>query len=193
MIETIIETMGIEGALILTFLEYACFPIPSEIVLPMLGYQASKNGGYFWVLILSVVVSLIACLILYCMGYYGGSILLNKISNKWKKSKKGIEMCEKFLQKHTKFTLVVARMLPLSRTYISLASGALKCSFYPYLFCSMIGISIWNAILIGFGYFFFANIGALTATYEKYKILILLALSVSIILLLVKKYCSKKR
>lgn len=193
MIDRVINTMGIKGALLLTFLEYACFPIPSEVVLPVLGYQVNKEGNFIGILILSIIVSLIACIILYSVGYYGGSVLLDKIYNRFNKSRKGIDACKKFIEKHAKFTLIVARMIPLSRTYISLVAGALKCSFYPYLFCSMIGIGIWNAILIGFGFMLFTNIGLVSVIYEKYKILILIALSVSIIVLLVKKYCTKKR
>ena len=192
MVEKIVNSMGIKGILTLTFLEYACFPIPSEFVLPMLGYVSSSTSNYLLLVILSLIVSLIACIILYCIGYYGGSLVIDKIYNKYKKSKKGIDICKQFISKHTKITLILARMIPLTRTYISLVAGTLKCPFYTYLFTSMIGIGIWNSILIGMGYAFVSNIDSIAPLYNKYKILILLLLSVSIIMLLYKKFKNKE-
>jgi len=192
MVEKIVNSMGIKGVLTLTFLEYACFPIPSEVVLPMLGYSVSDSGKYILLVILSVIVSLIACIILYCVGYYGGVILIDKMYSKYKGCKRGIDACKRFISDHTKTTLIFARMVPLTRTYISLVAGTLKCPFYTYLFTSMIGIGVWNSILVGMGYAFASNFEVISQIYNKYKILILILLSVSILVLLYRRFIKKE-
>ena len=39
---------GTLAAFLLIFLEYACFPMPSEVILPLSGAVAALNGDSFW-------------------------------------------------------------------------------------------------------------------------------------------------
>ena len=193
MINKIVNLMGVKGALILVFLEYLCFPIPSEVVLPIMGYFANYQGNFVWMIFLSIIASLMASLLLYLVGYYGGSKLLNTIYNKFSWSNKSIDFSQRLIEKHSKIALCLSRVIPLSRTYISLVAGMFKCELATYIFYSSLGITIWNTILISLGYIMFDNLNVLEVIYGKYKMLILIAFSVSIIVIFMRKLLLKKR
>ena len=82
-------------------LEYACFPIPSELVLPFLGYVSNKNFySLFGVIIMSIIMGYIGSLICYLVGYYGGSKIYNKIYNKFPRWRKGLDNSYRFFYKY---------------------------------------------------------------------------------------------
>ena len=145
------------------------------------------------IIIVSIIISLITCIALYCAGYYGGSVLLDKLSKKSNKCKNGIEFSQKIIERHGIISITVARLIPFSRTYISLVAGSLKCNFYSYIIGSSLGISVWNIIAIKLGITIFDNMSFLKDISTNYKILILIFVNVSIIVLLVRKYIIKKR
>lgn len=144
-------------------------------------------------ILMSVVFSLFVCIGLYVLGYYGGSVVLSKLTFRPKKYNKCIEASKRFIQNHDKISIVLARLIPFSRTYISLAAGVLKCEFYSYVICSSIGITIWNSVLVMLGFTIFDNLFLLKQICKDYKILILIFVNVSIILFLVRKILKKVR
>ena len=74
------DKFGLFMVFMLVMLEYACFPIPSEIILPFMGYVAKMNCyDLFGVIIMSVLMGCLGSLICYLIGYYGGSKIFNKI------------------------------------------------------------------------------------------------------------------
>ena len=52
-LSTIIFELGYIGIFISTALEYACFPVSSEILLPFIGYSVAKTGLSFGLSLLS--------------------------------------------------------------------------------------------------------------------------------------------
>ena len=49
-------------------------------------------------------------------------------------------------------SVFTARMIPLAHTAISLVAGAYKMPLLQFIFYSLNGIILWNAILITLGY-----------------------------------------
>ena len=142
---------------------------------------------------LVTIFSLIFMLIFYGVGYYGGCKVLSKIHLKSTKAKRSISYVNKILKKHGNLSILIARMIPFSRTYVSLLAGVYKFDLYSYIFYSFFGIFIWNAIIVSLGFSLFINLDYISYFYQNCKILILIIISVSIILLLRWKNNSKKR
>lgn len=184
---------GLFAMFFLILIEYACFPISSEIVLPFSGAVASlQHIPFFFVLPVSVAAGLIGTSICYAIGYWGGAHLIEKITNRFPKSKKGIDAsCRKFDKNGSK-AVCLGRLIPICRTYIAFAAGIAKQKFSLFLTASFIGISIWNFILIGFGYYLRENWNLVEQYYKDYKTIFLIAIFVVIIIFFLKKYLSKK-
>ena len=72
------------GTLLVTLLEYANFPLPSEIVLPLIGVASSQyNISLLNMIITSSFGGIIGSLTNYFIGYKYGESILNIISNKY--------------------------------------------------------------------------------------------------------------
>ncbi len=185
---------GLLGVFILIVLEYACFPIPSEVVLPFVGFIASLNEySLVGVILMSVIMGYVGSLICYLGGYYGGSYLYNKIYNKFNKLQKGMDEANEKFTKYGNLSVFICRVIPLCRTYISFLAGIFKQSLFKYSIYSILGISVWNSILIVLGYFLMNNWQLVSFYYDKYKIILLIILVMVMFFLLIKSIKKRKK
>ena len=71
--------------------EYACLPLPSEVVLPLSGAMAVSSGRpLLLVIFISVVAGLLGSMICYSIGYSGGSRVLEFMKHRYPSTKRGI-------------------------------------------------------------------------------------------------------
>lgn len=191
-----IQSFGYIGIFIAVFLEYACLPLPSEILLPFIGLLASyDNFGFIPAIIVSIVAGLIGSTICYILGYFGGAPIIEWLTNKSPSTKKSAEKINSFLEKYEKAAVFLARLLPLTRTYISIAVGAVKMKYSEFILYSFGGITIWNIILISLGYFLGENTDLIQKVLKQYSVIALLIGLLILIFItykLVKKYKKQK-
>lgn len=186
------DKYGLLMIFLIIMFEYACFPIPSELVLPFLGYVSNYNFyNLFGVIIMSVIVGYIGSLICYLVGYYGGSKIYNKIYNKIPKWRKGLDASHGFFYKYGNISVMVGRVIPMFRTYVSFFAGLFKQSLFKYSLYSIVGITVWNAILITLGYYLSYKWELVESYYEKYKILFLIIIITLLIIFLIYKVYKK--
>lgn len=151
-------------------LEYANLPLPSEVVLPLAGVLCVLfNLNLYLVLGVSILGGIFGALINYCLAYKYGHNLINWITNKIPKSKKSLEASYSFFEKHNNLAVLLARLIPLARTFISIIAGTLKMNCFKFIIFSAIGISVWNSALILGGYIFFDNMEAITSILTTYS------------------------
>lgn len=172
---------GVWAMFFIILIEYACFPISSEIVLPFSGAVASaQNVNYFVILFLSIIAGIIGTTFCFCIGRFGGTALIETIIRKFPKAEHGLKSSQDKFKKYGGFAVCFGRLIPLCRTYIAFIAGASGQNPTIYIFSSLVGISIWNAILIGLGYIMRENWGQTLEYYNRYKDVItpLLALTI---------------
>lgn len=166
----LINEYGVMAMFLIILLEYACFPVSSEIVLPFSGAVASMNQTPFLVILpLSILAGLIGTGLCYIVGWYGGGILLQKLTTKFPKTKKGIDSSYAKFNEHGAYAVCIGRVIPLIRTYIALIAGATKLNPITYFSASLLGITVWNTILIGLGYSLRENHSLVASYYNRYK------------------------
>lgn len=185
---------GLIMLFILIALEYACFPLPSEIILPYIGYMVNKYSyNLLGVLIMSVIMGYLGCLFCYLVGYYGGSKIYNKIYNKFPSWRKGLDATHKFFYKYGNYSVMMGRVIPLCRTYVSFFAGVFKQSLLKYSIYSIVGIIMWNMILISLGYFFASRWFIVENYYSNYKFAFIGLIIVSIITFFSYKLYKKRK
>ena len=192
-ITELINEYGLIAMFFIIMLEYACFPVSSEIVLPFSGAVASINHTNFLIiLILSIIAGLIGTGICYSVGWFGGGAIIHAITRKFPKTKNGIDRAnEKFLEYGTP-AVCIGRVIPLIRTYIALIAGASKLNPVSYFTASALGITVWNTLLIGLGYALRENYKAVGGYYERYKHY-LIPIAVIVILAAAANFIYKKK
>lgn len=169
-ITSLMTKYGLVAIFIIILLEYACFPVSSEIVLPFSGAVASANHTNFFVILpLSIIAGLIGTGICFTVGWFGGGAIIHMITRKFPKAKKGIDAANNKFQCHGASAVCIGRVIPLIRTYIALIAGASKLNPVTYFAASALGITIWNTLLIGLGYILRENYEVVGTYYSRYK------------------------
>lgn len=172
----LIYDYGMFAMFFLILIEYACFPVSSEIVLPFSGAVAASQGiSYPFILAASILAGLIGTSFCFIVGKKGGSLVILKIQKKFPKSKTSFEKCYDKFQKQGVIFVCVSRVVPLCRTYVAFVAGALNLKYSSFCIASFAGIAVWNALLIGLGYVLGGNWELVSYYYGKYKHIILIS------------------
>ena len=177
---TFADQLGYLGIFISVALEYACFPISSEILLPLIGILV-YNGRlkYLFAIITSIFAGIFGSTICYIIGVFGGVPLLNYSKRKFPKTRNTIDSLNNWFSKYGKITVLLARIVPITRTYISILAGAQRLNYITFITYSSIGIASWNTVLILIGYFLGDNFGLITDILKRYSnIAIILLISI---------------
>ncbi len=167
---TFADQLGYLGIFISVALEYACFPISSEILLPLIGILV-YNGRlkYLFAIITSIFAGIFGSTICYIIGVFGGVPLLNYSKRKFPKTRNTIDSLNNWFSKYGKITVLLARIVPITRTYISILAGAQRLNYITFITYSSIGIAFWNTVLILIGYFLGDNFGLITDILKRYS------------------------
>lgn len=188
-INTFISNYGLLAIFFLILIEYACFPISSEIVLPFSGALASYQQIPFFILLsISVAAGLIGTSFCFFIGRFGGNYILTIFLNHFPKQKKSFQSSHSLFQKYGSYAICFGRLIPICRTYIAFIAGTYKQPFSRFLLSSLLGISLWNCILIGIGYYFRENWSIVKIYYEEYKLFFLFIIATIFFIYLIQKY-----
>lgn len=192
-IQTYMQEYSYIGVFLIIFLEYANFPLPSEVILPMVGVLV-VNGyiGFFEALIVSVVAGVIGSLINYFLGKYLGDPLVRKLVGNNVKLKKSLNESVKWIDRYGKLSVMISRVIPLVRTIISVPAGIVKMPLLSFVTYSSIGIAAWNTLLIGVGVFFTENLDKVIILIERYSLLAGMIILMTIGYILILKDKNKK-
>lgn len=183
----LIDEYGAYIIFLAIFLEYACFPLPSEVILPLagaIGYNA--NISPVLMIALSSIAGLLGALLCYYLGVLGSLPFFKPES---KEENDSIS----FYEKYGNWAILFGRLIPLCRTYISFIAGVKKHKVWKYILFSSIGIIIWNSILITLGYVFYDNIDIISIWYSEYKFIILGLICIIFIIVIIKKIKKRKK
>ena len=174
-LEEFIISYGLLSIFILVALEYANFPLPSEVILPVIGMVSFGYGlNIIEVIIVSTLGGIFGSILNYYLGYYLGDPMVLWIKRKMPKSKKAIKASYHFLQKYDKISVLLSRLIPLARTFISIIAGVIRMNVGTFTIYSSLGILIWNSVLISAGYIVSDNIEMIGLMISRYSILIMI-------------------
>lgn len=186
---SVIDYFGYWGVSFVVSLEYACFPLPSEVVLPMAGIVAA-NGKMTLVgaIIASVLGGLIGSLLCYMVGYFGGNSLISYLSRKYPKTKKSADLLTNYFNNHGKLTVFFTRLIPLTRTYVSIIAGATKLNLFSFIVYSLGGVILWNTVLISLGFYIGNNLDLINLIISRYTSVVFSILFIVLIGYFIYKY-----
>jgi membrane protein DedA with SNARE-associated domain len=177
--------LGYPGILVIVGLEYACFPIPSEIVLTFVGMGIAK-GTYTLPLAIvgSFLGGIIGSLICYAIGFWGGTAFIEWSKKKFPKTQKTIHALREWFDAYGNVAVLLTRIIPLTRTYVSFLAGSQKLPLSVFILYSGVGIFIWNSLLIGLGYFVGDNLALLDTLFRRYQVASMIAFVLIVFVLL---------
>lgn len=127
--------------------------LPGDSLLFLIGTFVAK-GDFDFILITSLLI--IAAILGDAVNYYIGSLFGRRIftSGKVRFLKlEYLERTEKFFDKYGAKTIIIARFIPVVRTYAPFVAGVARYSYPQFLLFNVVGACIWVFSLVGVGFF----------------------------------------
>ncbi|WP_184788759.1 DedA family protein [Phytomonospora endophytica] len=149
------ESLGGPGAGLAIALENLFPPLPSEVILPLAGFTASRGDmtlaeAIFW----TTLGSLVGAVALYLIGAALGRDRVRAIAAKLPLVKLAdVDRTEAWFQRHGRKAVFFGRMIPIFRSLISIPAGISGMSMPAFLLYTTLGSLIWNSALVIAGYY----------------------------------------
>lgn len=176
-----IGRMGYLGILILMTLESSLFPVPSELVVPPAGYLAAQGQMNVWLIIAcGTLGSLLGALMNYALAYYLGRPWILKYGRYFLLPPEKFAKVERFFLKHGEISTFTGRLVIVVRHLISLPAGLARMSLGRFCLFTVLGSSLWVAVLTFIGYFVGNNTELMRLYYRE----VCLGLAVAMALIL---------
>jgi len=161
-ITSIIASLGYVGIAFLMFLENVIPPIPSEVIMPLAGFSVSQGDlNLTGVIVAGTIGSVAGALPWYWLGRRLGTDRLKQLVDTYGKivglSAKDVERSRHWFNRYGSLTVMLGRLIPGIRTYISVPAGLEEMVFLPFLLYSTLGTIVWIGFLSIAGYFLGQN------------------------------------
>ncbi len=174
---SIIETLGTIGVITIVFLEtgvFFGFFFPGDSLLFTAGFLASQ--GYVSISVL-LVGTFLAAIIGDSFGYGFGKKIGPKIFTREDSiffNKNHIKKAQDFYEKHGKKTIILARFMPIIRTFAPIVAGIGNMHYRTFIIYNITGAFLWtwSMLLLGYG------LGALIPDPDKYVLPVVIVIIV---------------
>ena len=164
-ITNLIDQAGYAGIAFIMFLEGVFPPIPSWLVMPLAGFEAS-SGRFHPVLVVlaGTAGSTLGAICWYMIGRLVGVGRLKAFAARhghWLTlSPAQVDRADRWFDRHGAPVVMFARVVPIVRTLISVPAGVFAMNFRQFILFTAIGDAMWNGLLTAAGYL-------LRAQYER--------------------------
>ena len=159
-LNTIIQTFGLWSYVILfliIFLEtgIVIMPfLPGDSLLFAAGTLAAFGSLNVWILYISLLVAaIIGDTVNYWIGHALGPRVFAKENSMFFK-KEYLVKTQEFYEKHGGKTIILARFMPIVRTFAPFVAGVGKMDYKYFLTYNIVGGFIWVTSFVWLGYFF---------------------------------------
>ncbi len=146
----------------------AVFPAASELVMLYAGALAAGAfagqrvsifgttiSSHGWAYVVMAVGGTIGYLVGsvggWAIGVYGGRPLLERRGRWFHLSGKKLDRAERWFERWDDWAVLVGRITPVVRSFISIPAGVFRMAFGPYTVLTLIGSAVWCFALAGVG------------------------------------------
>lgn len=128
--------------------------LPGDSLLFAVGAIASKGDlNVFLVVVLLSIAAILGDTVNYWIGKVVGPRVFSSESSRWL-NRKHLERTHEFYEKYGGKTIIIARFMPIIRTFAPFVAGIGKMSYGKFLLYNVIGGILWIALFTYAGYFF---------------------------------------
>ena len=151
----LVEDLGVLGVFLASAIENFFTPIPSEPILPLIGYVAWLNRPEIF-LVQAIVASTLGGLsgssIFYLIGSRLGRPFMKRYGKYFLIGEDELQRAERWFLKYGWYSILFGRMVPGIRSVISFPAGLFRYNLKKFIALTLIGCLPWNSSLICLGY-----------------------------------------
>jgi membrane-associated protein len=156
--------------------------LPGDSLLFAAGAVAATGGlDPHLLVILLIIAAISGDTVNYWIGHYVGPKVFSQTQSRWL-NPQHLQRTHRFYQKHGGKTVILARFLPIIRTFAPFVAGVGAMGYLRFLMYSMIGGIIWVSSFVYMGYFF----GNLPIVKKNFTLLILAIIFISLLPLVIE-------
>jgi membrane-associated protein len=155
--ENLIRTFGTIGILAIVFIETGLlvgFFLPGDSLLFTAGLLSSQGVlPDIWILLVTIPIAAIAgdqCG--YMIGRKFGPPLFNRPDSRFFK-REYVDKSAAFFEKHGPKTVVLARFVPIARTFVPVMAGTSRMRYRTFVTYNVVGGLLWGVGVTALGYF----------------------------------------
>ncbi len=165
----IITTVGLIGIIFIIFAEtglFFGFFFPGDSLLFTAGILASQGiFNIYQIIIFCIIAAILGDSIGYWSGKKYGRKLFERDAGFFFK-KKRIYDAEQFYEKHGKYTIILARFVPIIRTFAPIVAGIGQMHYFTFITYNIFGGIFWVSGMTLLGYF----LGGMISNPDRYII-----------------------
>lgn len=151
--------------------------LPGDSLLFAVGAFAAKGSLNIWIVfILLAFAGILGDTVNYWIGHYIGPKVFKAEKTRFLK-REHLERTHEFYEKHGGKTIIIARFIPIIRTFAPFVAGIGKMNYLKFISYNIIGGISWVAIFVFGGYFF----GNLEFVKKRFTIIIFAIIIISIL------------
>jgi membrane-associated protein len=171
----LITTLGTLGVIAIVFAEtglFFGFFFPGDSLLFTAGFLASQGYVSFaWLLVGTFIAAVIGDSVGYAFGKKIGPALFTK-DDSVLFDKRHIVRAQHFYEKHGKKTIILARFVPIVRTFAPIVAGVGNMSYRTFIAFNIIGGFLWTWAMLWLGY----GLGSLIPNPDRYVLPIIVVI-----------------
>ncbi len=164
---TLIRSVGYLGISAIVFAESGLlvgFFLPGDSLLFTAGFLASQGYLNIWLLcILTFVCAVIGDSVGYAFGKKVGPMIFKRENSRFF-HKDHLERAKKFYEKYGAKTIVIARFIPIVRTFAPIVAGVGMMRYRTFLTFNLVGGLLWAVGVTLLGYF----LGSVIPNVDRY-------------------------
>jgi membrane-associated protein len=130
------------------------FFLPGDSVLFTLGFLLQTSGGVN--IHFAVFVLFLAAVLGDNVGYFSGRKIGPRLFNRKNSflfKQENVKKAQEFYEEHGSKTIVLARFIPIVRTFVPIVAGVGEMEYKTFLTFNLIGGALWTAGVSYLGYF----------------------------------------
>jgi membrane-associated protein len=180
--EQLIRTFGTIGILAIVFIESGLligFFLPGDSLLFTAGLLSATTDLLpdIWILLVTIPIAAIAGDQLgYAIGRKFGPPLFNRPDSRFFR-REYVDKSAAFFEKHGPKTVVLARFVPIVRTFVPVMAGTSKMHYRTFVTYNVVGGLLWGAGVTALGYF----LGQIDFVEQNIEPILLLIVAISFI------------
>jgi membrane-associated protein len=172
--------LGYPALALIIFLETGAmvFFLPGDSLLVTAGMYAAKGDiSLLWLNVLLIPMAILGDAVSYYIGKKSGPHIFNRPRSRFF-NPEHLRAAHAFYEKHGGKTIIIARFMPLLRTFVPVVAGVADMTYRRFASFNVIGGAAWVASMTLTGYFLGSLIPSLDRHIEKVIIVVVL-LSIS--------------
>jgi len=162
--------------------------LPGDSLLFAIGALTSTGAlDVYWISILLIVAAILGDTVNYWIGYSIGPRIFTSDRSRWL-NREHLERTHRFYEKYGGKTIILARFMPIIRTFAPFVAGIGRMSYGRFLLYNVVGGVVWIVLFVAAG-FWFGN----TPIVKRNFTLVILAIIMLSVLPAVIEYCRARR